>query len=386
MRIGLDANAALDPQNGAGHYTLDLIEELIRQATEVDRLLVLHTGPEPPAALAWLLRHDRLVPVQVPPRARRSSDWWRTLSVPAVERMLPDGEGAGLDVLHALRPPFLPSQARRRVLTLRALDPDTSVKLPLSLRRTLLKADAVVVTSEVLRLELERRFGQAQPKKLVELQRRIRVIPPGVHPRFFTPPRTATVVGLCDAYPFLGEPYLLAPGGVAAPERALRLLIEACRLASQRDATLPPLVLLGHPDDTSSVTPILEAAQKDSRVFWLQSLDSDLLPALYRGAELLLYPGLDHAFGLPVLEALAMGVPSVVGFTCGAAERLGAGVGVEVVSEVEPGAWADALLALHQDESRRRILAERGLEVAKSQTSESVARRHWTLYREISQS
>jgi glycosyltransferase involved in cell wall biosynthesis len=383
MRIGLDAHAALDPKNGAGHFTLDLLEELARQTGEGDQLVVFHTGPEPPASLAWLFRHDRLVRVSVPARARRSAAWWSRFAVPAVERMVPGGDGAALDVLHCLRPPFLPSQARRRVLTVGAVAPDDGAKLPPSFRKALLLADAVVVTSDRLRRELCRRFEQAQPRKLAELERRIRVLSPGVHPRFFIPPRPATVVGLCDAYPFLGEPYLLAPGGVANPELSLRLLIEACRLARDAEPGLPPLVLLGSPEDSAFVAPILEADQNRGRVFWLQNLESDLLPALYRGAQLVLYPGLDHAFGLPVLEALAMGVPGIVGDRCGVAELVTAGDGVEAVDGVDARAWADALQALHRDEDRRRAIAERARACASAHTSEQVGRRHWDLYREL---
>ena len=382
MRIGLDTHGALDAQSGAGHYTIDLIEALVRQAGEEDELVVFHTGPEPAATLAWLLRHERLVRVNVPVSGRRSADWWRGFSFAAVERMLPGAAegGAGLDVLHSMWAPFLPSQARSRTVTVRCLVPATG-KLPLAYRRYLLQADAVVVTSEGLRAELARRFAEAQPKKASELERRLRVQPPGVHPRFFGTPRPATVVGLCDAYPFLGEPYILAAGGVADPDRSLRMLIEACRLARAQDSTVPPLVLLGRPGDNTAVAPILDSAQDAGRVYWLQNLDSDLLPALYRGAEQLVYPGLDYASGLPVLEAAAMGVPSVVGAACGASEQLGDGV--VVAGDVDPEAWAGAMLSLHQDERHRAAVSERALESVKQHTAESVALRHWQLYREL---
>lgn len=381
MRIGLDTHGALDAHSGAGHYTIDLIEALVRHAGEGDELVVFHTGPEPAATLAWLLRHERLVRVNVPMSGRRSADWWRGFSFAAVERMLPGAaEGSGLDVLHSMWAPFLPSQARSRTLTVRCLVPATG-KLPLAFRRSLLHADAVVVTSEGLRAELARRFAEAQPKKASELERRLRVQAPGVHPRFFGTPRAATVVGLCDAYPFLGEPYILAAGGIADPDRSLRMLIEAYRLARSQDPTLPPLVLLGRPGDNTAVAPILDSAQDLGRVYWLQNLDSDLLPALYRGAELLVYPGLDYASGLPVLEAAAMGVPSVVGAACGAAEQLGDGV--VVAGDVDPEAWAEGVLSLHRDESRRAAVAECGNQKVQQHTAESVALRHWELYREL---
>ena len=80
------------------------------------------------------------------------------------------------------------------------------------------------------------------------------------------------------------------------------------------------------------------------------------------GARLLVQPSFEEGFGLPVLEAMTLGVPVV------AANR---GALPEVLADagplVEPGdseALAAAILRLIEDDEYARVCAERGLERA----------------------
>jgi len=50
----------------------------------------------------------------------------------------------------------------------------------------------------------------------------------------------------------------------------------------------------------------------DNQVILTGFVEDDLLPALYAGAEILLFPSLYEGFGLPALEAAAVGTPVVV--------------------------------------------------------------------------
>jgi glycosyltransferase involved in cell wall biosynthesis len=83
------------------------------------------------------------------------------------------------------------------------------------------------------------------------------------------------------------------------------------------------------------------------------------LPALYSLAEMFVYPSMYEGFGLPVIEAMACGVPVVTGRTAALAE-IGGGA-TEHVDEIEPDALGRALVTLAHSRDRREELSAAGL-------------------------
>lgn len=93
-----------------------------------------------------------------------------------------------------------------------------------------------------------------------------------------------------------------------------------------------------------------------------------LLPGLYAGAEAFVLPSLHEGFGLPVLEAMASGVP-VVASDRGALPEV-CGTAALLVDPTDPKDVAEAVLAAVGDESLRRA----GLARARPFTWERTAR------------
>lgn len=87
-------------------------------------------------------------------------------------------------------------------------------------------------------------------------------------------------------------------------------------------------------------------------------LSGEALAERLSRARLLLFPSRYEGFGLPVLEAMACGVPVVAG-SCGAVREVAAG-GARLCEPEDVEAFAEALVELCEDEGARRAQAEAG--------------------------
>lgn len=93
-------------------------------------------------------------------------------------------------------------------------------------------------------------------------------------------------------------------------------------------------------------------------VVWSGHVDTSELARAYRSAHVLAFPSLFEGFGIPVVEAMAAGLPVVASDRTSLPEVVGeAGL---VVPADDPGAWADALWSV-LDASRTNELREAGV-------------------------
>lgn len=376
MRIGFDTSEVLAYHTSATTYLLELIPELLAQAEEDDRIVLLPTRESASSPLAQLVRDPRFLLVDAPLGSGALGRLWRRLRFPAAERFPSAAAGADLGVAHCWKLPALPTCAQRRILTLHRA-PDAGEK-PSRLRRLARRFDRIVVTSALL-LEsfLERLDGRDADRE--HWRQRSVVIPPGLHDRYRQPPRPSSVEQLCEMHPLLEEPYILALGGAADPGGNLPLVVQAYARAGEEDGELPPLVVVAQPRSSAGTDQAIRRSGLDGRFLLLEDVRTELMPALYRGAEMLLYPSVDGAYGIAVIEAAAAGVPSVVGPRCGALDRLGDLLPIAALDE--PEVWAERLLELHHDSPRRRDLGEAAQRRVADLSWEETARRHWELYR-----
>jgi len=145
-----------------------------------------------------------------------------------------------------------------------------------------------------------------------------------------------------------GAPYVLGVGTLE-PRKNLRALVEAWRLLG----TGHRLVLAGGAGWGE------QPGLHDDGIVLPGYVSAADLPGLYRGADVFVYPSLFEGFGIPVLEAMACGVPAVVSSHASLDEACGT-----AAVRVDPHDPAAIAKGVAEALERREELARAGLEHA----------------------
>jgi glycosyltransferase involved in cell wall biosynthesis len=116
----------------------------------------------------------------------------------------------------------------------------------------------------------------------------------------------------------------------------------------------------------------------DEEVIFTGFVDDADLPALYRGALLFVFPSLYEGFGLPILEAMASGVPVVTSNTSAMPEV--AGDAAILVDPHNPRAVAEGIAQVLAEDQLREALTQKGLARARCFRWDTVAQKTLELY------
>ncbi len=99
-------------------------------------------------------------------------------------------------------------------------------------------------------------------------------------------------------------------------------------------------------------------------VRFLGQQSSDALAALYAAADLMVWPAVNEAYGMALLEAQAAGLPVVAGRTGGVPDVVRDGVTGLLPPVGDAAAFAAAVRALLDDPERRRRFGEAARRIA----------------------
>lgn len=228
-------------------------------------------------------------------------------------------------------------------------------------------ADAIVTPSHAV---------AGQLAELFDLGDRIRVVS-GAASTSLVPPVDAD-----DRADQLGLPerYVLAIG-TAEPRRGIDQLLAG--LAGIDDEV--PLVLVGPAaDDAALVQALQTAGVREGRVMALGALSSPDLAVVVERATVFAYPNIEEGFGMPMLEAFALGTP-VVHSDVPALVELAADAGIVVAQGDEgyPERLAEAITSVLDDRDLAKRLAYTGSDRAQLFSWRSAAEKIWQLHADL---
>ena len=169
------------------------------------------------------------------------------------------------------------------------------------------------------------------------------------------------------------EPVVLSVGAIQTRKNTARL-IEAFR-------ALPPewkLVLAGSAGYGSEL--ILRGIA-DRRIVVTGYLADAELDQWYARASIFAFPSLDEGFGMPILEAMAAGIP-VVTSRCSAMPEI-AGNAAVLIDPYRVEELADAMLRLAKEPEERDRMIRMGHQRAGSFTWERAAQETWAAYQRL---
>jgi glycosyltransferase involved in cell wall biosynthesis len=296
LRIGIDIRPFYEPLTGVGWYLYFLLHELAKHE-DVELYLfgdarISDQGPR--------LHAD------VPANARSCSFDLRGLPASRLARPLTAAAYVvwlkliDVDVMFGANyflPRLLSAVARRRVVTIHdltykrfpeLLQKETLHNLAQQMQREIVVADAIVCVSESTRRDLLQ-FYEVDPRRALAIHSGIGSLPAG-EPVAGLPPR-----------------YLLFVSTIE-PRKNLGALLDAFERLRARGAYDGSLVVVGKIGwKSEAVLPRL----KKQGVVHLDYLDARQLATVYRGAEIFVFPSIYEGFGFPLLEAMALGVPTI---------------------------------------------------------------------------
>ncbi len=386
-RITIDYTPAIHQDAGIARLTREIVRAVLALGSPHEFSLFVMGRPAPGVPLSNLM-NTRELPLRV---SRMNDRWLYRLWFRANLRAPVQLFSGPCDLYHAtdfVLPPL--RNGTPGVLTVHDLsferDPDSAPpRLIPFLRRVVpdsaRRAAHIIADSRATARDLAALYDIPAEK--------ITVIYSGVDGRF-TPYQDTLYMQRRRAYVLkkygIGDaPFVLTVGTLQRRKNHLRLVQAFAKLISARSAAHAPLLVIAGGkgwlyDEVRAEVQRLGLGERVRFIGYVEDMD---LPHLYRAATVFAFPSTYEGFGLPLLEAMASGVPVVTSNVSSLPEVVGdAGLQVD---PLDVDALARALEQALNDEVWRRHCIARGLARAAQFTWQRAAEQLLAVYERVLQ-
>lgn len=366
MRIAFDGTTLTPGRTGVGYYTEHLLQHLAREvATTGDEIVVVSNKPI-----------DTQVPL--PPHVRVHEGHRFPIRIGWMQMRAASALGAvQADVAHFTNGMIPMASPVATVVTVH----DMSLRLyphchPIRrrlLNRPLMQvairtASAIVTVSHSARRDLLNLHGVSPDRVLV--------VHEAASPAFAPISDRARLDSVRARYA-LPERFILYVGTIEPRKNLMRLM---SAFADARRAGITQQLVCVGPYGWASrdLSGHIERLGIQDAVRFTGYVPFDDLPAIYNLGDFFVFPSLYEGFGLPVVEAMASGLPVLTSNTSSLGEI--AGDAAETIDPTDTDALASAMRRLATDRDLRRERSQLGLQRARSFSWTQTAREMLAVY------
>jgi glycosyltransferase involved in cell wall biosynthesis len=302
VRIGYDAKRLFNNFTGLGNYSRFVVEGVTRRFPENEYWLYTpkakpHPETAPFLKAPFVIRQPRSV------LQRSLSSYWRSVSLGGV------AAGDGIQVLHGLSNelPVTKPKSLRMVLTVHDLifkrfpayyqAVDRTI-YSLKLRASIGKADKIVAVSQQTANDLKE-FEKVSDDRIVVIQQGCQAVFHGGYPE-------ADIDRLKSKYE-LPDQFILCVGTME-PRKNAALLIQALSIMREKVFVIIAGKATPYARELQNMVRMMGLVSEVRFIYHIPYTD---LPRLYQAASLFVYPSFFEGFGIPIVEAIASGVPVI---------------------------------------------------------------------------
>jgi len=390
MRIGIDARQILNPQKnpsiGVGHYTYQLIRNLLKIDNQNQYTLFFD----------YRVREKDVKKFSRPNVKIKYFPWsdYKKYLPGAYSEILGLATLSrnNLDVLHVTSPDSrVPLGYRGKVVcTFQDLAvykypklflKPKRIKASYNRRAMAKRADKIIAVSQNTKRDILENFGETYKEK-------IKVIYNGVDERFFERPQKEEgqriFENLKNKFKFKNDFILFV--GTLEPIKNITRLLEAYRILKDslaaKEKSAPQLLMVGKRGWLAAeYLQISKDLNIEDDVKFLGYVEGEELKELLGRANYFVMPSLYEGFGMSVVEAMAMGTPCLVS-KIETLEEIADGA-VEFFDPFDIEEMATKMEELLKDEEKRNKLSQKGKERARKFSWEKCAKETLEVYQEV---